>query len=71
MEKFIEELSKLPLEAQIAYGLIGAVMLAVLFLWPAAIYYSFRAFVAAPAWIARKFGVKKPGERKDDDTPAA
>ncbi|WGJ06619.1 hypothetical protein [Brucella intermedia] len=67
----IEELSKLPIEAQVAYAIIGAVMLAAFFLWPAAIYYSFRAFVAAPVWIARKFGIKKPEKTKDDNTPAA
>ncbi|KAB2720384.1 hypothetical protein [Brucella intermedia] len=68
MERLIEELAKLPLEAQIAYAIIGAVMLAAFFLWPAVFYYSFRLPVLATAWTIRKF--KSKPDDKDDNTPA-
>jgi len=71
MEQVVEELSKLPLEGKIAYGIIGVIMLAAIIFLPVVIYWSIRLVVTAPAWIIRKFGVQKREKPKDDNTPAA
>ncbi|HHV66470.1 MAG TPA: hypothetical protein GXX48_02295 [Ochrobactrum intermedium] len=72
MEQVFTALAKLPLEAQIAYGIIGILILVVFFLWPLAIYYPVRLVIAAAGWIVRRFGIK-PDEKAsdDDDKPAA
>lgn len=73
MEQVFTELAKLPLEAQIAYGIIGILILVVVFLWPLAIYYPIRLLISALVWIARKFKAKPDEKNPDDDsdTPAA
>lgn len=74
MEKFIELFSQLPLEAQIAYVLVGIIVIAGIVALIAAFYWSFHLMVATPIWLARKFGTKPAKKNPDDDnddTPAA
>ena len=73
MERFIELFSQLPLEAQIAYGIVGVIVIAGMIVMITAFYWSFHLMVAAPIWLARKFGTKPDEKNPDDndDTPAA
>lgn len=72
MEQVIAELSKLPLEGKIAYGIIGVIILAAIIFLPVVLYWSIRLVVTAPAWIIRKFGVETPEKPKaDEHTPVA
>lgn len=71
MEQVIAELSKLPLEGKIAYGIIGVIVLAAIIFLPVVIYWSIRLVVVSPAWIISKFNVETPEKPKDDNTPVA
>ncbi|ANG95800.1 hypothetical protein A8A54_04440 [Brucella pseudogrignonensis] len=74
MEQILQLYSQLPLEAKIGYGLVGIIVIAGIVALIAAFYWSVHLMVAAPIWLARKFGAK-PGEKNpdddDSDTPAA
>ena len=67
MEQFIELYSQLPLEAQIAYGLVGIIVMAAIIAVPFVVYFSIRLPILAADWAINKFKSKPD----DDDTPAA
>ncbi|WP_226622352.1 hypothetical protein [Brucella anthropi] len=71
MEQVFTALAKLPLEAQIAYGLVGIIVIAGIVALIAAFYWSVHLMVAAPIWLARKFGTKPAKKNSDDDNDDA
>ncbi|MBO1024738.1 hypothetical protein IPU75_08410 [Ochrobactrum sp. SD129] len=68
MEKFIELYSQLPLDAQIGYGIVGIIVIAMIIAVPFIVYWSFRLPILAAAWAINKIK-SKPDD--DSDTPAA